>query len=726
LQIVWFNQASCKLWGYDAAFMRRGSLSYLLAHGEGADLDQLLAEVPTDYFEWDGMKRNGSRFIFKGTLRTLEFDTEPLFILSGRDITESRSKLNKSRGEENKYRQIFENAVIGIFQTSPEGHYLAANKALADIYGYASIKEMVTGLNDIKSQLYVEATRRQDFIKAMEENAIVSNFESMVYQKNRNIIWISENSRAVRSSTGRLLYYEGNVEDITPRKKAEFELARAKTEAEAANKAKSDFLATISHELRTPLNGIIGMTNIIKDTSMDQDQKSYMEIIEQSGLALLQLVNDVLDFSKVEAGALEFDQIGFDLEQTLETSIDFLVGTAESKGLELICQLPTEFPAKLVGDPSRLRQVILNLVGNAIKFTERGEVWITASVEEETPEEVTFCFSVRDTGIGIKPETVSSLFQPFVQGDTSTTRKYGGTGLGLAITKKIVLGFKGKVGVESKWGEGSTFWFTATFQKAQNGTPLVTNEPRHEKALVLTGKKCTGLILRKYLEPLGIAVRTTCAVDELKSWASKERNEWLFVEPALLDPATGLNLEEFAKPGMSIVFLECLGSKTEAGHEVPIAYLQKPIFRRRLREIIDKKPLSKLPHNPDASPELRILLAEDNPVNRMVALKSLKKFGFRADVAENGQEALTRIKEQVYDVILMDCQMPVLDGYGATRAIREMERSSPSNRLHIIALTANAMVGDREKCLDAGMDDYLSKPFKAEDLAALLNKFKPA
>jgi len=734
LKILWSNAACCQLWGYDWKDLRRTTFESLLARSSRSQFCDSPARFLNQTFELEGIKRSGQPFVFQGQLRAGPETEAPCWILSGHEVTLEKRTLYHIQKEEEKYREIFENAVIGIFRTSPEGHYLSANRALAQIYGYESPDQLISGLNDITSQLYVDPTRRDDFVHVMEENEIVSNFESLVYRRDGSSIWISENSRAVRGKSGRLLYYEGNVEDISERKKTQLELAKAKTAAEAANKAKSDFLATISHELRTPLNGIIGMTSIIRDTSLDANQLSFLQIIDESGQALLQLVNDVLDFSKIEAGQIDFAQVEFDPEQTIETAINFVTSSAQDKNLELSCMINQNLPARLCGDPSRLRQVLLNLLGNAIKFTEKGEVWLTVSKEEETDRTITLCFSIRDTGIGMNPETLPLLFQPFTQGDGSTTRKYGGTGLGLAIARKIVTGLKGNLGVESQLERGSTFWFTARFDKVA-GSKETDKVFREEHALILTRNTATGIVLKKYLEAIGITLHFAHTLREISQvLPAAESNRisphWIFTEEAFAaELATSPSTTEQFR-GATMVLLHTLKERPKLTNWAGGLYnLQKPVHKTCLLELIAAKPITMQRHDLPASPlspgtippNLRILLAEDNTVNQKVALKMLKKLGHDPAVANNGNEVLEKIP-QGFDVILMDCQMPELDGYETTRKIRQNERELNSSPMRIIALTANAMVGDREKCLSFGMDDYISKPFKIEELQKVIGR----
>ncbi|HEX4141191.1 MAG TPA: response regulator [Candidatus Methylacidiphilales bacterium] len=648
------------------------------------------------------------------------------------------------------YRSMFENAIEGIFQTTPSGQYLNVNPALARMYGYADTKELVEGLTRIENQLYVDPRRRDDFIHEMDVNGFVRSFESKIYRKDRSIIWISENARTVRNPDGSIAYYEGMVEDITERKRLESELVESKLAAESANRAKSEFLANMSHEIRTPLNGVIGMTNLLLMSRLETEQRTFAETIRMSGESLLIVVNDILDFSKIEAGKLDLEVANFDLREAVDGIMDLLAVQAHNKGIELASFLDPHTPTQIRGDPGRLRQIINNLVGNAIKFTSQGEVVLSVTALTETVTEVTIRFEVRDTGIGIDPEAQARLFQAFTQADGSTTRRYGGTGLGLAISKRLVQLMQGKIGMTSRVGQGSTFWFHVEFGKQPGQSEPVTPADLAGLHVLIVDDNATNReIMSHYARAWNMRARCAAGASEalklLREAAVDDPYE-LIVLDMQMPEMDGLMLAAEIKkdariPVARMVMLTSLGSDIEP--EVLkatgiAACVLKPVQRtrllNRLTEVMTGPVLKRaeqiaasgrLPKKyritPEKQEEIRILVAEDNRVNQMVALNILQKLGYSAKLAINGREVLKALEEAPYDLILMDCQMPEMDGYEATRHIRAGSGRQP----RIVAMTANAMTGDEELCRAAGMDDYLSKPVRIERLKEAIERWLP-
>jgi two-component system sensor histidine kinase/response regulator len=661
-----------------------------------------------------------------------------------------REKLFGRSSTDEMYRSIFENAIEGIFQTTRDGQYLNVNPALAKMYGYDSTEDLIHGLTKIDNQLYVDPQRRDEFVAEMRANAVVRGFESEIYRKDGSKIWISENARAVYDPMGELLYYEGMVEDITERKRLEMELKTAMHAAEAANRMKSEFLANMSHEIRTPMNGVIGMTDLLLMSNLNPEQRSFANTVRISGESLLIVLNDILDFSKIEAGKLDLEIIDFDLREAIDNIMDLLAAQAHSKGLELAAYIPPDVPTSLRGDPGRARQIVNNLVGNAVKFTSQGEVVVKVSrVAGDATGPVTLRFEVRDTGIGIELDAQQRLFEAFSQADSSTTRRYGGTGLGLAISRRLVQLMNGEIGVDSIPGQGSTFWFTAQFEQPKSTMKLPTSrDMRGLHVLIVDDNATNREILTHY-----------CHLWKLRSECASSGEEALRLlrftatddpfELAILDMQMpnmdGLMLAHAIKDdpltaGVHLVMLTSLGHHLDpnalksAGIE---ACVLKPVQQARLLERLTDvlagsltrwaetvKASQKLPRvGPSSRTPINILVAEDNRINQMVALGLLQKLGYAADLAANGMEVLDAMKRTAYDIIFMDCQMPELDGYETTRRIRAEQRVHIPR---IIAMTANAIRGEEERCLEAGMDDYLSKPVRIDELRAAIERWVPA
>lgn len=650
---------------------------------------------------------------------------------------------------ENKYRGIIENAAEGIFQ-STSSRILMANPALARILGYESADELLKqGIN--VEQIYVDPNSARKFIETIKRDGFVSNFEIQAFRKDKTHVHLSINAHSVFNENNKFQYYEGMVENITQRKRAE-QLKIEKEAAVAANSAKSEFLANMSHEIRTPMNGIIGMSNLLLETTLDEEQRGYVDAVIYSGDCLLSIINDILDFSKIEAGKMELEICDYDLKKCIEEMSDLLSIKAHDKGLEFACLIHDEVPQFIRGDAGRLRQILINLTGNAVKFTDKGDVTIRVSLVLQDDTHSTIRFAVCDTGIGIPDERLNRLFKSFSQVESSTTRRFGGTGLGLAISKKLVELMHGEIGVESEIGRGSIFWFTIVSEKVHHQPEVVIEIPQQikgKKILAVDDNDINLEVISNYIKSWDCQLTVSNKPKEAFNILFNAAKEGAPFDLAILDfmmpDIDGEVLGRMIKSdpvlkNTILVMLTSRGIRGDAERMKRIGfsgYLTKPLKKNQFFDCLNKtlchlsdqpdepKHISAIPLINSRSAEYneRILLVEDNPVNQKLALRLLEKAGFKADVASNGDEAIHCLKTQLYDLVLMDIQMPEMDGFEATRIIRNPESQVLNHNVPIIAMTAYAMKEDQEKCFEYGMDDYISKPIKPRDLIDKLTMY---
>ena len=569
--------------------------------------------------------------------------------------------------------------------------------------------------------------------------------EKRYVRQDGKIVWADVELSLLQSAADKPQFVLGTAVDITERKQAEIELQRAKEAAEAASEAKSTFLATMSHEIRTPMNGILGMTELVMDTDLTTEQREHLGLVRLSAESLLSIINDVLDFSKIEAGKIEIEAIPFDLRESLGETMQSLSIRAHQKGLELIYDVQPDVPEALVGDPGRIRQILVNLVGNAIKFTSHGEIFIHVAEESRDNSAPCLHFTVKDTGIGVAKEKQEHVFEAFSQADGSMARKYGGTGLGLTICMRLVKMMAGKIWMESEPGQGSTFHFTlqvAVQDSPARPEPLEARQLRDLHALIvddnLTNRKVlAGMLIRWGMKPTAVE-GGEAALQALQIARDAGRPFPLILLDGQMPGMDGFTLAEQIKKdpemvGATIMMLTSAGHLGDAARcrQLGIsAYLVKPIRQGELLQAIcnvlnlsrpEKAPLVTRHFLRETRNRAHVLLAEDNAVNQTLAVRLLERRGYNVTVAGNGKEALNALEREHVDLILMDVQMPEMDGFEATAIIRQKERSI-GGHIPIVAMTAHALKGDEERCLAAGMDAYVSKPIRTNELFATIER----
>ena len=678
------------------------------------------------------------------------------------DLTQAKetaeaSERAKSESED-RLRSITDSAQDAILMMDPNGLISYWNPAAERICGYTSAEAIGQDLHAlIAPKQYHKAhfAALPKFQQTGQGAAVGKTLDLEVHRKDGKDIAVQLSLSAIHMRDG--WHAVGLMRDITDRKKAEQEIIKAKELAEAASTAKSEFLATMSHEIRTPMNGVIGMTGLLLDMGLTDEQRHCAESIRANGESLLGLINDILDLSKIEAGKLDLEIFDFDLQGLLDDFAAAIAVRAYNKGLELFCMAEPPVPMLLRGDPGRLRQILTNLVGNAIKFTNDGEIVIGVALQSETTNDACLLFSVRDTGIGIPKNKTDLLFQKFTQADTSTTRQYGGTGLGLAISRQLAEMMGGTIGVNSEEGKGSEFWFTVRLGKQPEPAQAEMLPPADltgVRVLIVDDNTTNREILFLRLSSWGMRLAeaqdgATALEALLQAVDEKDPFRIAIIDIDMRMP--GISSETLGSAvkaderlaGTDMVMLTSLGMRGDARRFEEIgfaAYLTKPVRHQELKSVLSliltdkdatrKKSIatrhSTLERLPSFSgSKARILLADDNITNQQVTLGILKKFGFRADAVANGAEALKALETIPYDLVLMDVQMPVMDGLDATRHIRDPQSAVLNHSIPIIAMTAYAMQGDREKCINAGMDDYVSKPVRPQVLAERLEKWLP-
>jgi len=670
-----------------------------------------------------------------------------LFVIFGSHaqfmINQRKKVENALSDSEEKYRNIVENLEDGYYEIDLNGNFKFFNDSMCAILGYE--RDAMEGINIRRFADERNAKKIFDiFERLLNTGKSVKSFESTIIRKDGNARVVELSVSLIREAGTEAIGFRGIVRDVTERKKEEA-LTQEKMAAEAASRSKSEFLANMSHEIRTPLNSITGLIELVLDTELTSDQREDLEVVKAASFALLSVINDILDFSKIEAGRLELDEIPFELREFLGESIRILGIKAHEKGLELAYRVAADVPNRLLGDPARFRQVLLNLVGNAIKFTDRGEVVVSVENEQVSRSGAIIHFSVRDTGIGIPADKQVGIFRPFQQADGSTSRRFGGTGLGLAVSSQLVNLMGGRIWLESEPGKGSNFHFSCSFKL----DPEAAHEKPLEPGVDLSGKRV--LIVDDNRASLEI-------IEELLE-------NWKMSPAVAADAKTAqqmLSARDPAEPPFSLAIIDAdmpdgdsfklvIGINKQNSLHLPVimmlahssvrsnpefkdlgvrATITKPVRPSDLLESI-KTALDLGESRPEAFPEpptlplplekqaLRILVAEDTPFNQKFIRRLLNRWGHQAFIVDNGIKAVEAVMKQPFDLVLLDVQMPKMDGFEAAGEIRKLE--APSDRhIPIIAMTAHAMKGDRERCLAAGMDDYISKPISSEALHSMI------
>ncbi len=688
-----------------------------------------------------------------------------------------RDALEIARRSERNYRLIAENTRDLILAYDMDRRLLYVNPAVETLTGY-TVEEMwkhhfISWLHP-KDQM-----RMMGLWDTVFRGGSYSDVEFRAIRRDGKQIWLSGSWGPLLDEKGRQIGVQGVEREITERQEMKealsrhlLELQKAKSQAENqtgelarlagdlrtardealdAAQAKSYFMATMSHEIRTPMNGVLGMTHLLLDTDMSPEQRDMAETVLSSGESLLSIINDILDFTKIEAGKLELQIVEFDLRREVENALELLAESAGRKGLELNCSIESSVADRLRGDAGRLRQILVNLVGNGIKFTERGEVTVRVRTEKVSPGTSLIRFEVSDSGLGIPEQAQGKLFQPFTQVDMGASRRFGGSGLGLAISKDLVRKMGGEIGLTSEPGAGSTFWFTVALETATSDAGVGKETPAFLGKRILvadqssSSRRAISYLVNEWKMDVEEASDLKSASELLREAAAENRP----FAVALVDCELGKSgpgelsshLEEAGQGKTQIVLLGARGKSQNMESLNGSHLLTKPLRRtpllRMLQALIEPsggtsapipnlKPVEPafVPVQPAvALPPAHILIAEDNPLNQRLAKRLAEKLGYTADIVNNGVEALQAIEKSSYNLVLMDCQMPELDGYKTNHAIRERERAGLPGHLPIIAMTANALDGDRQQCLDAGMDDYVSKPIDLRLLAEALHRW---
>jgi PAS domain S-box-containing protein len=765
-----FNRAAEKIFGYQASEVQSKSINMLMPESYRNEHDdhikRYIASDDSAVFgvqrEMIGRRKDGTEFPMEIALTELITNKQRLFTGVIRDITQWKEQAMELERMMNRNQLILESAGEGIYGLDMQGRTTFANPAAEKMLGYKAEELIGKPQHALIHHSHADGTpypREQCHIYAAFNKGNVQHEANEVFWcKDGTSFPVEYVSTPIREK-GEIVGAVVTFKDITQRKKSEKEIIQAKEKAEKAeevanqaNLAKSEFLANMSHEIRTPMNAIIGMGDLLAETQLTAEQKQLVDVFRGAGENLLLLINDILDLSKIEAGQIELENIEFEPRKLLEKTIEILDLRAQEKGIQLNFRVSPDVPKRLLGDSHRLRQVLINLIGNAIKFTEQGEVYVHLKKDKCVDDAGGLYCSVTDTGVGIPRQKLETIFSSFSQADTSTIRKYGGTGLGLTITKKLVEMMQGRIWVESELGQGSQFFFTVKFE-AQ--TPyekeqwVLPEKLKNMKVLLIEHRPYVRTMIKDHMLDWGLSVdEGNCgnmALEILRRSLNNDDPHSLLLINSRLPGLGGFRLVEKIKaelgmniPTVMMMPIDARKGDLERCDELDVVsyiakFIQPEDLFKKILSTFDKKVsavekavevMTKKINAPESEDALKILLVEDSDDNRLLIQLYLKKSPHEVDIAENGEVALQKFDPDAYDLVLMDMQMPVMDGYTATKMIREMEKTNNLQATPIIALTANALKGDREKCLDAGCDEYVAKPVKKDKLLEVLRDYQ--
>ncbi|HWA86960.1 MAG TPA: response regulator [Opitutus sp.] len=744
-RIEWVNEGFTRLFGYTLDEVQgRQPSSFLAGPGTNA---ATLKDIRDAELAGQPFKGEILNYTKAGEARWTELEVQPIQDANGMmtgymslalDVTDRRQAQQELTRREEQLRFILNALPIGVSWTSAEnGRRYWFNDGAYRISGLA--RSGGDELEAVRAVTVPQDLEKEDaeYLRLLYGEIDGFALEKRLRRADGQLVWVALTVEVYRGKSGQIEQEVATIVDITERKRQADELREAKEAAERANRAKSEFLATMSHEIRTPMNGVIGMTSLLLDTELSPAQREYTETIRQSGDSLLTIINDILDFSKIESGRLELENEPFDVRSCVESALDLLAPRVAEKGLDLLYEIADGVPGEVRGDSTRLRQILVNLLGNAVKFTEKGEVVVNLRAQPRDDGRIELQFAVADSGIGIPPEGLERLFQSFSQVDASTTRRFGGTGLGLAISRRLAQLMAGDMSVESTVGKGSTFRFNVAVETmASRPRPFVAAaKPRvsGKRLLVVDDNATSRRILLGLTEGWGVQARAAASGAEALAWLRSGETFDATILDMQMPEMDGVMLAREIRrfSAMPLVLLSSIGRRESVEERgLFAARLNKPAKPSQildaLADALDEQPQVEEAENISGAAVTttraeRLLLAEDNRVNQKVATMMLLKLGYRADVVADGREALAAMARQRYDLVLMDVQMPEMDGF---EAAREITRRWPAagDRPWIVALTANAMQGDREACIAAGMDDYLSKPIRPDELTSAIER----